>query len=146
MMDLLRGLYWIDEALQHGLQAHGWNNVSRSQSLILVNVASGVHRASQLANNLGISRQAISQMLAEMQNNGLLELEPDPTDRRAQRVSFSRRSSRLRDDAMHILESIETELAKRLGKRRMDALREALATSWGTLPELDRLDVAHASA
>jgi DNA-binding MarR family transcriptional regulator len=137
MMDLLRGLYWIDEALQRGLRAHGWSDVSRSQSLILVNIASGVHRASQLAVNLGVSRQAISQMLSEMQKGGLVELAPDPTDGRAQRVSFSRGSAKLRDDALDILQSIEAELAKRVGKRRMTALRDVLAVDWGALPAFE---------
>lgn len=73
MMDLLRALYWVDEGLQNGLRAHGRRNLSRSQSLVLLNIAFGVHRASVLATNIGISRQAISQMLAEMQKAKLIE-------------------------------------------------------------------------
>ena len=136
MMDLLRGLYWVDEALQNGLRRHGWPNVSRSQSLILLNVAFGVHRASVLAQNLGISRQAISQMLSEMQKADLIEMRPDPDDRRAQIVVFSRKSAALRDDAMSILEQIETALAERLGQKRLAQMRETLARDWGAPPEI----------
>ena len=136
MMDLLRGLYWVDEALQNGLRRHGWPNVSRSQSLILLNVAFGVHRASALAENLGISRQAISQMLSEMQKAGMIEMRPDPDDGRAQIVVFSSQSSALRSDAMAILEKIETTLAERLGKRRLSQMRETLARDWGEPPQI----------
>lgn len=135
MMDLLRALYWVDEALQAGLRSRGWENVSRSQSLILINVTLGVQRASALASNLGVTRQAISQMLAEMQKIGLIEMRPDPNDGRAQLVTFSRRSSKLRDDAMRILQNIEKELTSRLGRRRMAGLRDALDGEWGAVPE-----------
>ena len=135
MMDLLRALYWVDEALQAGLRSRGWKNVSRSQSLILVNVALGTQRASTLASNHGVSRQAISQMLADMQKAGLIEVGPDPADGRAQLVTFSRSSSKLRDDATRILQNIERELTDRLGKRRMAGLREALGSEWGAAPD-----------
>lgn len=131
MMDLLRALYWVDEGLQNGLKAHGWQNVSRSQSLILLNIAFGVQRASVLASNLGISRQAISQMLAEMQKAKLVEMRADPDDGRAQIVVFSRESASLRDDAMKILAQIEGRLNERVGKRRLAVLREALSMDWG---------------
>lgn len=131
MMDILRALYWVDESLQNGLKAHGWPDVSRAQSLILLNIAFGVVRASAVAHNLGISRQAISQMLAEMQRSGLVEMRPDPNDRRAQIVVFSRASASLRDDAMKILDEIEDSLIERVGKRRFFALREALGMDWG---------------
>lgn len=137
MMDLVRALYWVDESLQLAMKERGWKNMSRSQSLILINIASGVHRASTLAANLGVSRQAISQMLAEMQAAGKIDVKPDPEDRRAQRVTFSKESAAERDDAMMILSNIEQELAKRIGKRRMTALREALSMDWGEIPRFN---------
>lgn len=132
MLDLLRAYYWFDEALQEGLRHKGWGNVTRSQSLILTNIAFGVRRASQLARNLGITRQAISQMLAEMERNGLVQSMSDPTDGRAQIVNFSEKSQSIRDDAMELLRKIETELADRIGKRRFKALTEALSPDWGS--------------
>ncbi|MBY8824410.1 MarR family winged helix-turn-helix transcriptional regulator [Sphingomonas colocasiae] len=131
MMDLLRAYYWFDEALQAGLKQHGWGDVTRSQSLILSNVAFGVRRASQLAKNLGVTRQAISQMLTEMERKELITMSADPSDGRAQIVNFSTRSQGIRDDAMKILNTIEARLGEQLGKRRFEALTEALSRDWG---------------
>jgi len=138
MMDLLRAYYWFDEALQAGLKQHGWGDVTRSQSLILSNVAFGVRRASQLAKNLGVTRQAISQMLTEMERKELIAMTADPSDGRAQIVNFSTRSRGIRDDAMKILGTIEGRLADQLGKKRFDALTEALARDWGPPAYVDK--------
>lgn len=131
MMDLLRAFYWFDEALQAGMRKHGWSDITRSQSLILSNVAFGVRRASVLARNLGITRQAISQMLSEMERKGLIAISADPSDGRALIVGFSATSKNIRDDAMSVLTQIEQELNTKLGKRKYAALAEALATDWG---------------
>lgn len=137
MMDLLRAFYWFDEALQAGLKRHGWSDITRSQSLILSNVAFGVRRASVLARNLGITRQAISQMLTEMERKELIAMSADPDDGRAQVVGFSAKSKTIRDDAMAVLMSIEDHLGAKLGKKRLAALTEALAIDWGPPPAFD---------
>ena len=131
MMDLLRAFYWFDEALQAGLRRHGWTDITRSQSLILSNLAFGVRRASVLARNLGVTRQAISQMLGEMERKGLISIGADPSDGRAQIVSFSHESRKLREDAMHVLNEIERELTAKLGQRKFKALSSVLASDWG---------------
>jgi DNA-binding MarR family transcriptional regulator len=130
-MDLLRAVYWFDEALQEQLSARGWVRLTRAQSLVLMNIAMGIHRATEIAKNIGVSRQAMSQMLAEMQARELVAIEADPTDRRAQLVVYSQTSAAIRDDAVQILSVLETELSKRIGTRRFLGLREALVSDWG---------------
>lgn len=132
MMDLLSAFYWMDEALQAGMKERGWDNITRSQSLILSNIAFGVRRASQLARNLGVTRQAISQMLIEMERKGLVVSDSDPSDGRAQIVNFSKQSQGIRNDAMAILSQIEAEIVDRIGKGKFDALVKALRSDWGS--------------
>jgi DNA-binding MarR family transcriptional regulator len=131
LMDLLSAVYWFDEALQEQLSARGWARLTRAQSLVLMNIAMGIQRATEIAKNIGVSRQAMSQMLAEMQARELVAIEADPTDRRAQLVVFSLTSAAIRDDAVQILSALETELSKRIGTRKFLGLREALASDWG---------------
>ncbi|CDO35116.1 MarR family winged helix-turn-helix transcriptional regulator [Novosphingobium mathurense] len=140
MMDLLRSFYWFDEALQSGLKSHGWPDVSRGQSLVLVNIMLGVRRASQLARNLGISRQAMSKTLVEMEERGLIVLKPDPMDRRAQIVAFSPESETLRDDAQAILRELEGHIGRRFGKQRIARMREILREDWGAIPDLSSVN------
>ncbi|AVA15432.1 MULTISPECIES: flavin reductase [Sphingopyxis] len=134
MMDLMRAFYWFDEGLQSALKARGWQSISRSQSFTLANIALGIHRPSDIARNLGISRQAVSKMLQEMGEQGLITVEPDPDDKRASLVGFSEKSAQLRADALEILMQLERTIGERIGARALKALRAALGQDWGALP------------
>ncbi|WP_426031349.1 MarR family winged helix-turn-helix transcriptional regulator [Caulobacter sp. DWP3-1-3b2] len=131
MLNLLKAVYWFDEALQEGLKAKGWDGLTRAQSLVVMNVATGVTRATDIARNLGVSRQAMSQTLAEMEARGVLRTYEDAGDRRVRRVNFSAESSGIRDDAVRILADLETRLARRIGADQVSALHMALAADWG---------------
>ena len=138
MMDLMRAFYWFDEGLQSALKARGWQSMSRSQSITLANIALGIRRPADIARNLGISRQAVSNMLQDMVREGLITIEPDPSDRRASVVNFSESSSRLRADALEILGQLEATVAKRIGAGPMKSLRESLGKDWGAASFTDR--------
>lgn len=131
MMDLLRALYWFDEALQARLEQSGYSGLNRTQSMLLANIAVGEHRAIRLARNLGISRQAISQILAELEARHIIAVHADPYDKRARIVDFHEDARELRKVASAILSDLETQVSKRLGERRFSAMRAALATEWG---------------
>lgn len=134
MMDLMRAFYWFDEGLQRALTLRGWQSISRSQSILFANIALGIRRPAELARNLGISRQAVSKMLQDMAEQGLIIAEPDPDDRRAQLVSFSDKSARLRTDALDILSELEQRLGGQIGAKSLKALAEALDKEWGEVP------------
>ncbi len=126
MLDLVRTLYWFDEQLQSRLETLGWGRVGRSQSLILANVANGETRAARMAENLGVSRQAMSQFLNEMVEQNLLELAPDPQDKRARIVRFSPHAHGIREDAQKVLRELEGELEQAVGVENLAALRQGL--------------------
>jgi DNA-binding MarR family transcriptional regulator len=136
MMNLLAGLYWFDEALQRSFQRAGFPPVSRAHSLVLMNVALGEHRPGRIAQSLGISRSAISQLIRQMQDRDLIVTQTDPVDRRALKIDFSVSSKDIRDTAVAILEEIERELGRRIGNENLAALRLALAQDWGDPPDL----------
>lgn len=131
MMNLLAGLYWFDEALQLALKERGLTQATRSQSLVLMNLAMGENRPTRLARNLGVTRQAISQLLTQMEAQGLICRRSDPSDGRAHIVDFSPSSSIVRDTAQKSLTEIEKVLGSRIGAQRLESLREALGMDWG---------------
>jgi DNA-binding MarR family transcriptional regulator len=139
MMNLLSAVYWFDEGLQTALKRAGWETVTRAQSLLFANIAVGEHRAIRLAENLGVSRQAISQMLSDLHARGLVVVEDDPHDRRARVVSFSPASESLREAARDALEALERQLESRIGAKDYGALRAALLKEWGPPPAV-RID------
>ncbi len=137
MVNLLSGVYWFDDALQASLRRAGWDIVTRSQSLLFANIAAGEDRPTRLARRLGVTRQAISQMLADLEARGVLVTTPDPHDKRARVVRFTRKSLPLRDAAYSVLLQLEAELERRLGSKVHEALDLALRADWGDLPEVE---------
>lgn len=83
-------------------------------------------RVVSLAQRLGISKQAVSQTLAELVEQGIVELVPDPADGRAKLARFTRRGAEAIGDGLVVLRGLEAELAAEIGARRMAALHDAL--------------------
>jgi DNA-binding MarR family transcriptional regulator len=131
MIRLLMGVYWFDEALQASLKAQGWPPVTRTQSMLFANLSAGEHRPTRLAGNLGISRQSMSELIADLVKKGLIEVAPDPSDRRAQVVTFSGAAISLRDAAFTVLRELEEELRSRIGDAAYAALSVGLPSDWG---------------
>jgi DNA-binding MarR family transcriptional regulator len=134
MVEFLARVYWFDDALQSSLKANGWVQLSRAQSFVLANLAAGVERPSQLARNIGVSHQAMSQTLAEMAARGLVTLSADASDRRATVVKLSPNANPIRKDAVQALQAIEAALGARIGTRRLKALHDAMMMEWGPPP------------
>jgi len=101
--------------------------------MIMVNIADGIRRPSDLARDIGITRQAIHQTLVEMERDGLITLVPDPTDGRAKIVRFSRRGAGIGRAALAAMEQIEAELVQRLGGSTVGSLREMVFRDRGPL-------------
>lgn len=83
-------------------------------------------RLTELARRLGISKQAVGQLVDELEQMGAIERVPDPADGRAKLIRFSRRPGRSLLDGLRHLQTIEAELAEELGAERMRALHEGL--------------------
>jgi hypothetical protein len=80
LLSLLQGFYWFDEGLQNYLQARGWPAVTRPQSMVMANVVLGVRRPSDIARNMGVSRQAIHATINQMIGLGMVALVDDPVE------------------------------------------------------------------
>lgn len=128
---LMRAFYWVDEGLQNTIRAKGWPEISRAQSMIFVNIGEGVTRSSEIASRLGVTRQAVHQTINELVLMGLVELKPDPKDKRAKKVELTEKGLVLARDALVALEACEKVLARRLGEEQVKKMREALSEDWG---------------
>ena len=131
IVPLLQGFIWLDEGLQTYLRAQGWPSVTRPQSMVMTTVILGVTRPSEIARNLGISRQAVHTTINGMVEIGLLALADDPSDRRSKIVVISEQGMRMREHARQAVILMRQELARRIGADKLDALRDALAADWG---------------
>lgn len=79
-------------------------------------------RPTELADKLGISPQAVAQLVGELAEMGLVERVPDPTDGRARLVRFTRKGRADILAGFRVFEGIEADLRAEFGDRDFDRL------------------------
>lgn len=131
IITLFQRFCWLDEGLQARLHDHGWPDVNRPQSMVMTNIVSGIVRPSDIARNLGVSRQAIHSTINQMVKLGIVQLEVDPADRRHMIVSLTDLGARMRKDAQRSMDELTAQIAAVLGQDKLDALLAALEADWG---------------
>jgi DNA-binding MarR family transcriptional regulator len=125
---------WFNDAITERMVARGFPRLSRTQALVMGSLTLGPARPADLARRLDVTRQAMQQLLGQLVDAGLVEVRPDPSDRRATIVSPTSAADAFGMAAAEELARLEAELASRIGRRRLDALRAALASDWGPPP------------
>lgn len=112
--------------LRDAFIAAGLTGLRTAHSLLLIPLAEGGLHASDLAATLGVSRQAMAQLIATLERNGYLERAVDPADARAKLIRLTPRG-REALDVMHATgRAIDADWEKRLGADRMAELRDGL--------------------
>jgi DNA-binding MarR family transcriptional regulator len=131
LLSLLQGFYWFDEGLQNYLQARGWPAVTRPQSMVMANVVLGVRRPSDIARNMGVSRQAIHATINQMIALGMVALVDDPSNRRVKVVAPTKLGETMRIDAQRAMVVMGEELSRRVGKAQLLKAAHLLHEDWG---------------
>jgi DNA-binding MarR family transcriptional regulator len=93
-------------------------------------------RPSDLAARVGISKQAVGQLVDELVTLGMLERHPDPHDRRAQIIRFTERGLGALLVGFDVLDGIERQLARTSGKATIERLKRDLARIVPALAQL----------
>lgn len=93
-------------------------------------------RITELAKRVGVTKQAVQPLIAELADEGMVALSADPADGRARRVTLTAFGIEAMLQGTGVLEALEAELAPALGraevrrlKRSLTALLEVLAYS-----------------
>jgi DNA-binding MarR family transcriptional regulator len=110
------------------LSARGHGGLGLAHTTLLPHLDLDGTRITTLAERAGITKQAVGQLVADLEQRGYVARAVDPTDRRATLVFFTEDGRRFLRDAEQIKYEIEAEYAAILGAERLDALREALVT------------------
>lgn len=84
-------------------------------------------RLTDLASRVGVTKQAVGQLVDDLAALGMVERVADPADKRAKRIRFSRRGYAALMHGLGVLREVENGLGAAIGTRRMRQLHETLA-------------------
>jgi DNA-binding MarR family transcriptional regulator len=117
----------FNERLGERLARGGFPDVRPSFGSLLVPLFDGrPMRVGELAAAARLSKQSMTGLVRQCEEAGLVARERDPADGRAFRISLTERGRALQAVAEQALDELDAELVARLGRRRRDALIEAL--------------------
>lgn len=128
---LAKAVDWYDVSLQAILEDLNLQSVNRTQSMILVHIASGVTRPSEIAKEMGTTRQNIHAMAKYLIEKQIIAQIPDPEDGRSKIYTFAEDGLILRNTVLQILTYLDQKLSDRLGPDTLKALNRALSSDWG---------------
>jgi DNA-binding MarR family transcriptional regulator len=83
-------------------------------------------RMGELARRARLSKQTMTQMVSQLESEGLVERRIDPDDARASRIYLTRRARRFEPAATDVIAELERLARRSLGARRVAELRDAL--------------------
>jgi DNA-binding MarR family transcriptional regulator len=135
---LFKAARLLDElALERVSQRKGRPRLRRSHTSLLPHIDLEGTRITDLAERLGVTKQAASQLVDDLEAIGVLAREPDPDDARARRVVFTRLGREGLLEGLALLRDMESELARSIGDDSMAGLRRALVAILATLQPPD---------
>ena len=108
-----------EQALQVLRDRTGLSQIRAVHTTVLPHLELDGIRITDLAQRVGVTKQAVGQIVTELEDLGLLERVADPSDGRAKLVVFTESGKQSLFVGLAALARVEEELAKTLGKRRM---------------------------
>jgi DNA-binding MarR family transcriptional regulator len=116
------------ERLRADFAGQGMAGLRPLHALVLIPLLGGGRHASDLADTLGVSRQAVAQVVTRLERDGYLMRVTDPGDARAKLICLtSRGRAALRTMRTSAL-AVEDEWRQRLGPERLASFRDTLIT------------------
>jgi DNA-binding MarR family transcriptional regulator len=108
---LMRAGRLVDEiGVERVRNAMGLPWLRRAHTALLPHIRHDGVRPTEIAERLGVSKQAVGPLLDELEREGLIEREADPGDARAKRVRYSEHGRHAMMKALSVLAGIEGEM------------------------------------
>ena len=136
-----------NRAFQHHMAATGSKRgmlpeVKLSFNAVFAQLGYDGARASDLAARAGITRQSMGEVIREMVELGYLEMQPDPSDRRAKLVTYTDYGREQALKGFHHIQGLEKRFAEEFGDEEYETARQVLERVVGLLAVIE--DEVHA--
>jgi len=113
-------------AIRSSLALAGFDDVPRNGSYVLGGMANRNVTAAGLIRELGVSKQAASQLIDTLVIRGYLVRDVDPEDRRRQTLAITERGRAAAEAIRSAVAAVDTRLASMISAEEMAGLREGL--------------------
>ena len=127
----------IEAAVRADLAQNGFGDVAPAHSALLRNVGEDGSRPSELAAHAGVTRQAITKLVDELERLDLVRRDPDPDDGRGVIIRYTDRGRAGVAIARKRQLALERAYAAQVGADRWAEVRSTLETLFGDDPHQD---------
>lgn len=138
LLSLFAGWALADE-LQGRLAADGFSDLRFADGLVFQQLVPGPATVGALAAAAGVTQQAASKAVTDLERRGYVSRGADPDDGRARRVALTARGEAAVAAGRRHRADLDDELARRLGPRRVAAARRLLADAVEALGGAERV-------
>jgi DNA-binding MarR family transcriptional regulator len=122
----------VTERLLAGLHAAGFSDVVPAHMNVMRYPGPQGQRPSDLAAELGMTKQALNYLLRQLEDRGYLTLASDERDQRSKRIELTDRGYAAAKNIRATVRQIERELERELGASKFARLRGLLLELNGT--------------
>lgn len=129
---LLEAQRQFNEEITSRLHRRGYRDIRAAHGAVFANIDAHGTRASELARRAGMTKQAMGELIADLEEKGYVERRPDPRDGRARVVVPTERGRRIDAAADEVIAGIEAGYERRLGPEGLRSLRRALEELTGS--------------
>src|SRR6476646_1571401 len=116
----------VVQRVSDGLVEAGFDDVRPAHTAVFQHIEGDGSRLTDLAERAQITKQSMGYLVDYLEERGYLERRPDPTDRRVALICLTDRGWDQIHAALAIIAAIEDDWARRVGKHRMEELRDVL--------------------
>lgn len=123
----LRAHRSFSERAYQKLHHLGHEGLTITHTSLLANLDIDGTRITTLAERAGVTKQAMGQLVDDLEQRGYVKRVPDPSDGRATRVIFTSLGRQFLQDAYYVKQETEAEYIAIVGEEGMNQLRRLLS-------------------
>jgi DNA-binding MarR family transcriptional regulator len=116
----------LADELQRRIAADGLGDLRVADGVVFQHLVAGPRAIGDLAARMGVSQQAASKAVADLERRGYVRRVSDAADGRTRRAALTARGEAAVDAGRRHRAAIEAELGERLGPRRVEHARRTL--------------------
>jgi len=116
----------LNEEVRRRIEARGFSGLRTGHGYVVQRLVEGEQPVGALARDLGVTQQAVSKTVAELERLGYAERRPGHGDARVRLVALTERGRGAVEAARASRAEVVAELRERLGPRRVDAAARVL--------------------